>query len=174
MHILFIQHSIQEYGALITQWGKVAEMLVRIALLNPLGGYLDKIEHKRELVIKTLTPKGILNPFTIERPQYGTTWTKKFTTMSLNEGLGILYAAQPPDEQRIFYQFLEDLQVKPAAVSAWVHQVPGPLNEIRLYRNGATHGKQRYLQDDALSVRHILFAGGLVAQMALLLDHKQE
>ena len=41
---------------------------------------------------------------------------------------------------------------------------------IRILRNEAAHGRQRFMLSDALDVRGILFTRGLIADMAFLLE----
>jgi len=170
MHILFSEYSIPEYGALIVQWGKITESMMRLGILMPMAGYLDKINHRSSVLLKVPTSKGKFMTKQVDVPPSGKSWSQPLPALKFSESLGLLFAARDMRDKHAVYGFLTHIGDGQSHVDLLLSQVPDHIDQIREYRNKAAHFSTHYYLTDALDVRSILFTRGLIAEMAFLLE----
>lgn len=171
MNVLFTEYSVPEYGALIIQWGKVAELLLGTGFLLPFTHYLDAINHSSSILVDLPERGDKFRTDQIDFPGNVTSWTARLKNTPYSKSLGLLFAAQRRPAKHVVNDFLQSLGAKSAELDAWLTQVPEHLNLIREYRNNAAHNSRQYYLTDALEVRSVLYSRGLLAQMAWLIKH---
>lgn len=171
MNVLFTEYSVPGYGALIIQWGKVAELLLNTGFLLPFAHYLDTINHSSSILVDLPEKGDKFRTDQIDFPGNVTSWTARLKNIPYSKSLGLLFAAQRRPAKHVVNDFLQSLGAKSAELDAWLTQVPEHLNLIREYRNNAAHNSNQYYLTDALEVRSVLYSRGLLSQMAWLIKH---
>ncbi|MEI2776447.1 MAG: hypothetical protein V9G19_10845 [Tetrasphaera sp.] len=170
MSVLFSEYSIPEYGMPIVQWGKITETLLTASFLAPMANYLDRIHCTSPIVFVKPPFRDKSQTEDFGPPYQGKKWIQCLDALNFSKSLGLLFAVQQLRDKHAVYGFLKDLKIESGRIDAWLVQVPIHLDAIRILRNEAAHGRQRFMLSDALETRSILFTRGLIAEMAFLLE----
>lgn len=174
MHSSLQQNPVPDYSSLIIHWGKVTETLLRDAVLAPFACYLNKTGHRNGVLVCYPLESGKFKSAQIEPLAGAKSWAERFMALKAHEMTALLYAARNNGANHIYHSFLAELKLSPQQIAVWLNLVPDQVEWIRERRNGAAHGEQRYILSDALDVRSILFTGGLIAQIGILLRHSEK
>jgi len=170
MNVLFSEYSIPEYGMPIVQWGKITEALLTTSFLAPMLNYLDQIDHTSPFVIVKPPFRDKSQTEDFGPPYRGKKWIQRLDALNFGRSLGLLFAVQQLRDEHAVYGFLKEMKIESGRIDSWLRQVPIHLDAIRVLRNEAAHGRQRFMLSDALEARSILFTHGLIAEMAFLLE----
>lgn len=165
MHQLFYEYALQQNAALIIQWGKLAEAMLRIGVLMPAAAYLDENNYSNGLELDFSIPSKRTRKETLTR-QSGSSWRREFERMELNRAIGLLNAVERTGETHVLYRYLSS-QISEKGLRAWLAKVPKQLDAIRRLRNNAVHTTEQYYLTHALEARSILVTYGLLVDLAL-------
>src|SRR5690606_2721981 len=101
MHIVFSEQSIPEFGALVVQWGRVIETLVRDGFVSPFASYLDNTGHRSSILIDRPMKRGKFRTEQIDAPMSNETWIEKLKHANYVDIIGILLAGKRSHERHV-------------------------------------------------------------------------